>query len=123
MSVSCMLLGQTVDEIIYGVGGLTDGVAALRQLAKLRLQNILTEPLTDAVSEVTKLTSLSLHSDAFHLDDDVDLPMLPGAAAALTGLRLLDIDDHVLPPAVKALTGMLAATSASLGNLRYRLCV
>jgi hypothetical protein len=78
---------------------------------------VLSEPLTNAVSELTNLNSLSLHSDSYHFEDDIDFPLLPAAAAVLTGLQHLDVDDHTLPPAVEALTGKRAVTSPSLTNV------
>jgi hypothetical protein len=77
------------------------------------LLNVLTKPLTDAVSVLTSLTSLttiSLYSPAYYDDDEHDdqekMPLLPAAAAVLTGLQQLDINALTLPPALEALAGM-----------------
>ena len=82
-----------------GAGGLSEGITALRQLARLRLQNILTAPLTDAVSCLTNLTSIGLYSRSSLLN------LLPHSAAGLVGVQQLDVCALVLPPALKALTG------------------
>ena len=82
-------------------GGMSEGITALQRLARLRLQDVLSAPLTDAVSVLTNLTSLGLCTQpSSYLD------LLPAAAAALTGVQLLDVSGPDLPPALEALTGM-----------------
>lgn len=86
-----------------GAGELSDGITSLQRLARLRLQNVLTQPLTDSVSRLTNLTSLGLYSERY-TDDDFG-PLLPAAASALTGLQQLDVDGPTISPAVRELTG------------------
>jgi hypothetical protein len=93
------------DECLVA-GGLSDGITALQRLARLRLQNVLTAPLTDAVSALSTLTSMYLLSSCGVPDDQLDLPLLPAAATALSSLQRLDISETFMPPAVEALTGM-----------------
>ena len=96
-------------------GGLSEGITALQKLAQLRLQNVLTAPLTDAVSELTNLTSIGLCSEDYTVFSGAVRPsLLPDAAALLTGLRQLDIDGMILPPALDVLTGMHLLTTPSL---------
>lgn len=65
---------------------------------------MLTAKLTDAVSSLAALTSLGIYIDVY--EDDIQRPLLPGSAAALTGIRQLDINDDTMPPEIlPALTG------------------
>lgn len=97
--------------MVCGVGGLSAGITALQRLARLRLQNVVTAPLTDSVSQLTNLTSLGLYSDEYV--GDVLLPLLPAAASALVGLQQLDIEGRTMSPAVAALTGADGFTGAA----------
>lgn len=83
-------------------GGLPEGISALQQLRRLKLRDVLTEPLTDRASALTNLTSLGLFSDGY---EGATGPTLPLAATVLTGLRQLDVQGRTMPPAVTALTG------------------
>ena len=99
---------------VRGAGGLSEGITALQQLARLRLQNVLTAPLIHTVSELTKLTSIALCSEDYSVFGGPVRPcLLPDAATALTALRHLDIDGINLPPALEALTGMHLLISTS----------
>jgi hypothetical protein len=50
------------------------------------------------------LTSLGIYIDVY--EDDIQRPLLPGSAAALTGIRQLDINDDTMRPEIMpALTG------------------
>lgn len=88
-------------EQCHVAGGMSEGITALQRLARLRLQDVLSAPLTDAVSVLTNLTSLGLFSQR-----TTCLDLLPAAAAALTGVQQLDVSGIDLPPALEALTGM-----------------
>ena len=90
-------------------GGLSEGITALRQLARLRLSYVVTEKLTDAVSLLTALTSLGLDNDDY-LFGGLQPTLLPGSASALTGLRQLDIGGSFLPTEIRSLTGRRALT-------------
>lgn len=93
---------------LCNAGGLSDAMTALQRLARLRLQDVLTAPLTNAVSGLTKLTSIGLRSGDYAVFTQASgrASLLPDGAAALTGIEQLDIDGFTLPPAVQALTGM-----------------
>jgi hypothetical protein len=106
---------------VRGAGGLSEGITALQQLARLRLQNVLTAPLIHTVSELTNLTSIALCSEDYSVFGGPVRPsLLPDAAALLTGMRQLDIDGITLPPALEALTGMHLLTTPTH---RLSLCI
>jgi hypothetical protein len=115
----CTLLTTARDTmaiLVCGAGGLSDGITALQRLVELRLENVLTEPLKDAVSALTNLTYISLHSFEYWSYED-RAPLLPAAASTLTGLQKLDTAlESTLPPALEALTGMHTATRPSYGS-------
>lgn len=92
-----------------------EGITALQKLARLRLQNILTAPLTDAVSALTKLTSIALCSENYTVfGGEIRPSFLPGAAGLLANVRHLDTDGFYLPPALAGLTGMHTLTTSTL---------
>ena len=85
---------------------MSGGITALQRLARLRLENVLTEPLTNAISALTNLAYISLHASERRCNHDC-APLLPASASVLTGLQKLDIDlASTLPPALEALTGV-----------------
>ncbi len=85
---------------------MSDGITALQRLARLRLENILTAPLTTAISALTSLTSIGLHSHEYYLIEPDGAPLLPAAASVLTVLHELDICMQTTPPlALEAFTG------------------
>jgi hypothetical protein len=58
---------------------MSDGITALQRLARLRLGDVLTAPLTSAISSLTNLKSIGLHSyDYLHYEPD-GASLLPAA--------------------------------------------
>ena len=98
-------------------GGLSEGITALQQLARLRLRNVLSAPLTDAVSTLAKLSSIALCSEdytVFHGEGRASL--LPDAATSLTGLVDVDVDGFNPPHTLEALTGKHVLTDILPSN-------
>lgn len=99
---------------------MSDGITALQRLARLRLENVLMEPLTTAISALTNLTSIGLHSHDYYVLKPDGAPLLPASASVLTGLHELDVCMQSAKPfALEAFTGEQGCDAEDLIRLVF----